>query len=42
MADDLTDLTYPVPTEYDILQIESKTDALARQWLTRIQTNLAV
>lgn len=39
MADDLTDLTYPVPTEYDILQIESKTDALARQWLTRIQTN---
>lgn len=37
-ATDLTDTTYPISTE-DILQIESKTDALARQWLTRIQTN---
>lgn len=37
MADDMTDLTYP--TDTDILAIESKIDALARQWLTRIQTN---
>lgn len=37
MATDEIDLTYPISD--DILQIESKTDALARQWLTRIQTN---
>jgi len=35
---DTTDQTYPAANT-DILAIESKIDALARQWLTRIQTN---
>jgi endonuclease YncB( thermonuclease family) len=33
---DLTDLSYP---SEDILAIDNKIDALARQWLVRIQTN---
>ncbi|MDD3087984.1 MAG: PEGA domain-containing protein [Candidatus Omnitrophica bacterium] len=38
MATDPTDLMYPTSAD-EILQIDNKIDALARQWLTRIQTN---
>jgi endonuclease YncB( thermonuclease family) len=35
---DITDMSYPT-SESDILAIDNKVDALARQWLVRVQTN---
>lgn len=35
---DTTDMSYPT-SETDILAIDNKVDALARQWLVRVQTN---